>query len=270
MMRVGLLVTLVTAVKGQGTTACAYRCDPSWPGLDKGVCYNGECPSPDSQYVADTLCSGLPYTPGPGDILLHDQVPFTSSDVCQQYVNSWESQSKLSNSSGLMVKGNDVTDFTSRGKMWFSVVSFLIQDCGSLDECQDLIHGATGKQVQICIDKCAFEFGEQKLETALCDLVGGSSTAGLAVFFCHTLFPKIMQPVNKILNKYIEDPIIHAVESIQDAATNFAQKMGSFFGKMASCNLLGACGVKRRFFPKKTSQKSLACWLATAIGGIFD
>ena len=102
-MRVGLLVTLVRAVKGQGeTTACAYRCDPSWPGLDKGVCYNGECPSADSQYVADTLCSGLPYTPRPGDILLHDQVPFTSSGhVCQQYVNSWESQSKLSSSSGL-------------------------------------------------------------------------------------------------------------------------------------------------------------------------
>ena len=128
----------------------------------------------------------------------------------------------------------------------------LIQVCGSLDECQDLIHGATGKQVQICIDKCACEFGEQKLETALCDLGGGSSTAGLAVFFCHTVFPKIMQPVNKILNKYIEDPIIHAVESIQDAATNFAQKMGSFFGFWLLATI-GACGVKRR-------------WHATAIG----
>ena len=36
--------------------------------------------------------------------------------------------------------------------------------------------------------------------------------------------------------KYIEDPIIHAVESIQDAATNFAQKMGSSFSVLASGN----------------------------------
>ena len=143
------------------------------------------------------------------------------------------SQSKLSNSSGLMVKGNDVTDFTARGKMWFSVLSFLIQDCGSLDECQDLIHGATGKQVQICIDKCAFEFGEQKLETALCDLAGGSSTAGLAVFF---LSYRVSEDHAAGEYKYIEDPIIHAVESIQDAATNFAQKMGSSFLVLASGN----------------------------------
>ena len=68
------------------------------------------------------------------------------------------------------------------------------------------------------------------MEQALCDAVAGPETAGLAVFFCHTALPKILEPVNKWLNKHIEDPIVEKVESIQDAAYNFARRLTSFFG----------------------------------------
>ena len=233
--------------------ACAYRCDPNWSGLDNAQCYDmDECPSPDSQEVAEGLCWGLPYSPSPGDILLHDQVPFESQEACQEYIDSWKSDALQTGTTLKAGVGGDKTDFASRGQMWSTVVSTLLQDCYSVDSCKDLLQGFTGQQVQDCIDRCAYVFGEQKLEEALCDAVAGSATAGLAVFFCHTALPHILEPVNKFLNKYIEDPIVHAAESIQDASMNFARKVSSFFG----------FGI----FSPEIVVWWPACWLAAAQG----
>ena len=65
--------------------ACAYRCDPQWPGLDTGRCLaNSEsCPDPMDKAVTDDICWGLPFQPGPGDILFHDAIPFDDSNDCQ-------------------------------------------------------------------------------------------------------------------------------------------------------------------------------------------
>ena len=57
--------------------------------------------------------------PPPCDILLHDQVTFTASDVWQQYVKPWESPAQPSNSSsrGPTANGNGSSDFVDEGRV---------------------------------------------------------------------------------------------------------------------------------------------------------
>ena len=97
--------------------------------------------------------------PSPGDILLHDQVPFTSQDACQSYIDSWNGQALkagLPSNNSKVGSGQDKTDFLSRGKMWFSTMKTILTTCASVDSCKDLVEGMTGKKVQDCIDRCFF------------------------------------------------------------------------------------------------------------------
>ena len=57
--------------------------------------------------------------PPPCDILLHDQVTFTASDVWQQYVKPWESPAQPSNSSsrGPTANDNGSSDFVDEGRV---------------------------------------------------------------------------------------------------------------------------------------------------------
>jgi len=207
-------------------TACAYRCDPDDPFLDAGICYNGDCPSPDSSYVQNTICWGLPFQPSPGDIELHDEVPFESSDGCNAYLTSWMSSSS---SPGKYTGRSDKTSYPDRGQMWQATMGML-EKCVGVPECQGLVHGnLTGQEVQDCINKCSFEYGEEQLEKWICDYATASFTGGLATFFCNSVLGVILQPVNKFLNKFIEQPVINVVTKVEDAVQSIGSKIAHFF-----------------------------------------
>lgn len=213
-------------------TACAYRCDPSWAGLDTGVCADSGCPSPDSDYVMNNVCTGLPFQPSPGDILQHDEVPFDTEDACNSYLQSWESdvlQGLQGNVSGRLAVGDsDKTDFPTRGQIW-STAFGLMKNCVQVAECEHIVQGMNGKEVQDCINKCMFEYGEEKLEQWACDCASETYTGGLADWFCNNALGVIMEPINKFINSYIEQPVIDACESVEDAVASAGHRIASFF-----------------------------------------
>merc|ERR1712070_755597 len=105
----------------------------------------------------------------------------------------------------------------------------VLEKCVSVPACQGLIKGMTGKEVQDCINKCTFEYGESQLEKWFCDYATASLTGGLATFFCDTALGYIMQPVNKFLNKYIEQPVIDVATKVEDAVKSIGSKIAHFF-----------------------------------------
>jgi hypothetical protein len=223
-------VAFFMAGHADALTACAYRCDQNWAGLDTGVCYDGDdCPSPDSDYVATSLCSGLPFQPGPGDILLHDAVPFDSTDACDAYLASWRSTGELGNlTARLTASGSDKTPYPTRGQIWSTTMGIL-EKCVGVDECRNLVKGLTGKEVQDCFNKCAFEYGEAQLEKLACDAALAVQTGGLAYYFCNYAFGFIMQPINNFLNKYLEEPVVDLAETVEDAVASAGRKVAHFF-----------------------------------------
>lgn len=227
-----LVLCVVSALflrQASALTACAYRCDPDWAGLDTGACYDGDCPSPDSEDVGNVLCWGLPYQPGPGDILQHDEVPFETEDACNSYLNSWKSGGQRGNATGnLSASGSDKTPYPSRGQVWSTTMGIL-KECIGVVECKDLVKGMTGKEVQDCLTKCAFEYTEDKLEEWACDYASTQFTGGLADWFCDNALGTIMQPINKFLNKYIEQPVVDVVEKVEDAVASVGRKIANFF-----------------------------------------
>eukprot|EP00930_Biecheleria_cincta_P096386 TRINITY_DN88247_c0_g1_i1.p1 TRINITY_DN88247_c0_g1~~TRINITY_DN88247_c0_g1_i1.p1 ORF type:complete len:252 (+),score=49.27 TRINITY_DN88247_c0_g1_i1:66-821(+) len=225
------LVTLLPR-SVDGLIACAYRCDPSWAGLDTGKCIDADsCPSPDSSEVENVICWGLPFQPGPGDILLHDMVPFDTQDDCNAYLDSWKSDGQrnaMQTSGNSSAAGSDKTSFPDRGQIW-STAFDVIKECVSVPECQQLVKGATGKEVQDCLNKCAFEYGEDRFEEWMCKSASMEYTGGLVNWFCDHALSYVMEPVNKFLNKFIEEPVVKVAETIEDAVASVGKKIASFF-----------------------------------------
>mmetsp|Transcript_73095 Transcript_73095/g.152598 ORF Transcript_73095/g.152598 Transcript_73095/m.152598 type:complete len:168 (+) Transcript_73095:97-600(+) len=128
--------------------ACAYRCDQDWPGLDTGRCIDADaCPDTMSSQVTNDICWGLPFQPAPGDILLHDQLPFQTQENCQAYIDAWENKAALKHRQthvyarrlrkaeseiGVVLSeagGEDKVPFDVRGQFWGQVATTLASKC---------------------------------------------------------------------------------------------------------------------------------------------
>jgi len=242
---VAVAILAAASRTASGQTACAYRCDPSWPGLDTGACSDAEtCWDTMDSYVTDSLCWGLPFQPGPGDILLHDQVPFESQEACEAYIATWQNKQALkgngtrANASAASPLESDKVSFEDRGKTWSGVTHALLAKCvgiggehaelcpGWSDVLRD---GLTGKQLQDCINACLLEFGEEELEHMACEYAL-SETGPAAGVICEGIEKFLLEPVNKFVNKYIEEPIVHACEKVEDAIGGALHKIGCWLG----------------------------------------
>merc|ERR1712146_859661 len=100
---------------------------------------------------------------------------------------------------------------------------------GSVPECQNVVKGMNGKEAQDCLNKCAVEYTEDKVEEWMCDYASAQYTGGLADWFCDNALSVIMEPVNKFLNKFIEEPVVKAAETVEDAVASAGKKIASFF-----------------------------------------
>lgn len=105
----------------------------------------------------------------------------------------------------------------------------VLKQCAQVPECQNLIHGMNGKEVQDCINKCGFEYGEKLLEQWACRYASDVYAGGVADFFCNNVLSTIMEPVNNFLNKYIETPVVHAAERVENAVASAGRSISNFF-----------------------------------------
>lgn len=193
-----------------------------------------------------TVCQGLPFDPSPGDILQHESVPFDTSAGCNSYLDSWcdgdacPSYKVQGNASGRMrATGEpaDKTKFEDRGEVWGTTLN-LLQRCIEVPECKGLVNGMKGKEVQDCLHKCTFEFGEEKLEEWVCDYAAAQFTGGIATFFCNNVLAIVMGPVNKFLNNFIEQPIIDAMASVEHAIASAGRRFKKWLGFGSSIALV--------------------------------
>ena len=79
---------------------------------------------------------------------------------------------------------------------------------------------------QNCLNEYLFEKGEDALETAACEYFSG----GAATPFCDSpLFQGITSVVNNVANQFIEKPIVHAMDTVEDAAVDAVKSVASVF-----------------------------------------
>jgi len=232
-MLVVLAVFACVYSQADAVTACVYRCDRDWPGLDTGICKNYGCPSPDSWEVSNNICWGLPFAPGPGDILQHEIVPFATQDACEAYLSSWQSRQELASSSNLTRSNSDLTSYEDRGQIFNFVTTELLGQCTQHRECQAIIHGPTGKDLQNCINECIIEIGTPMAEKYLCDAAvgyfSGGTATGLAKFFCNHALSTVMEPINQFFEAHFEQPIVNIVDHVENAVASIGRAVTHFF-----------------------------------------
>ena len=254
-----LRITLIAIASGtaHGLIACAYRCDPSWPGLDNGMCVDDDsCPDTMDKKVTDDICSGLPFQPGPGDILFHDAVLFSDADNCQSYINAWENKDALAkrrsiyalhaNSSKALYQANissmvedkddDKVSYDERGEAWSGVMQGLMSKCigiggSAVESCKSwdevLKSGMNGGQVRDCIQDCAAMEGLDVLEDFACKYAA-SEAGPFADVICSGV-EKLLEPINEAVDKYVVQPIIKVADKVEDAVVSAGKAIGHFF-----------------------------------------
>jgi len=93
-----------------------------------------------------------------------------------------------------------------------------------------LLHGIDGKGMLDCINDRLFKWGEDTVEKLACAALAGVPTAGIALAFCASpVFKAFIGVVNTFANKFIEEPIVHAATTIEEAAAHVVSKAASWF-----------------------------------------
>lgn len=88
--------------------------------------------------------------------------------------------------------------------------------------------GITGSRLQDCVNSYIVEQGEVYLERAACEYV----TEGAASAFCQSrVFGAAIGVVNKVANHYIEQPIVHAMDTVEDACAGVAESVANVFSR---------------------------------------
>jgi hypothetical protein len=264
MTRLALLFLVLVVPAVNSLIACAYRCDPQWEGLDSGACFNGDtCPDPyncpDCPDV-ESICYGLPYQPGPGDILLHDAVLFDDQyeDDCEGYIDAWENKEALARRADLYVGlgrnfssskdyqtaikinatagDSDKVSFADRAQAWGGVVKSILGKCVGIGgdaavKCKDWDHilkeGMDGGQVRDCLMDCAAMIGIEAAEDIACNGML-SATGPAAQLICNGV-SRLLAPVNKICDKYVVQPVIKAADAVADAVGSAVKSVGHWF-----------------------------------------
>jgi hypothetical protein len=89
-----------------------------------------------------------------------------------------------------------------------------------------LLKGIKGADYQDCLNKFLLDKGEEALEDAACEYFSG----GAATPFCDSpLFKGITSVVNKVANHFIEEPIVHAMDKVEDAAADCVKSVAGVF-----------------------------------------
>jgi hypothetical protein len=97
-----------------------------------------------------------------------------------------------------------------------------------------LKNGITGGDLQTCVNEFIFTHGESALEEAACEGVSG----GVLTAFCTSgLFKAATGLVNSFVNKFIEQPIVHAMDRVEDAIAGVAKSCYNWFTGLFSLNL---------------------------------
>ena len=264
-MRSAALLLCYSVGAVRGLIACAYRCDPQWEGLDSGACFDGDsCPDPNycpNCPDIESICSGLPYQPGPGDILLHDTVLFNEQyeDDCQGYIYAWENKEALGKRnelykaigrhnystsaaylanfrSNVSSSDSDKVSFMDRGKTWGGVVKGILGKCVGIGgdaaiSCKSwdaiLKEGMNGGQVRDCLQDCAAMIGVSAAESVACN-AALSATGPAAQYICDGV-KSLLGPVNKVCDKYVVQPIIKVADKVEDAVSSAVKSVGHFF-----------------------------------------
>jgi hypothetical protein len=89
-----------------------------------------------------------------------------------------------------------------------------------------LLNGVKGADFQKCLNEYLYDKGEDALETAACVYF----SAGAAEPFCESpIFKGITSVVNKVANHFIEEPIVHAMDKVEDAAADAVTSVAHVF-----------------------------------------
>jgi hypothetical protein len=87
--------------------------------------------------------------------------------------------------------------------------------------------GITGGTALDCINDAALHCGESKLEDLACAYIA----EGAAETICKSKYYGWAKSwVNKVINKHIEEPIVHAATSFEEGCLHAAESVGGFFG----------------------------------------
>ena len=89
-----------------------------------------------------------------------------------------------------------------------------------------LLKGVKGADYQECLNEWLVEHTEDALEDAACEYFSG----GAATAFCDSpLFQGITSVVNNVANHFIEKPLVHAMDTVEDAAVDAVKSVASVF-----------------------------------------
>lgn len=94
-----------------------------------------------------------------------------------------------------------------------------------------LQQGITGRDLQNCVNEFIVTHGEFLLEQLACT----SLTGGVLAAFCSSsLFKAATGLVNSFANQYIERPIVHAMDFVEDSLAGIAKTCASWFSGLFS------------------------------------
>lgn len=217
------LITLLVLANAGGVTAdggplaCMYgspRC---------GDCRaDGECPD-----VSSSLCYAF------GSSVNAETIMLDSPDACLAYAFGDQGDS-ISNEdlqdatiglpammNGLMrvvFDPDSPTRLTANTSCWTP---------GSLCKKETITAGGvTGQTALDCINAAAFQCGESKLEDLACTYI----TEGAANAICKSKYYGWAKSfVNNVINKHVEEPIVHAATSFEEGCVHAAESVGHFF-----------------------------------------
>lgn len=86
--------------------------------------------------------------------------------------------------------------------------------------------GITGQTALDCINDAAYQCGESKLEDLACAYIA----EGAADTICKSKYYGWAKSwVNKVINKHVEEPIVHAATSFEEGCVSAAKSVGHFF-----------------------------------------
>ena len=98
-----------------------------------------------------------------------------------------------------------------------------------------LKNGITGGDLQNCLNEFIVGQGESVLEQAACEYVSG----GVLTPFCTSgLFKGACGVVNAFVNQYIEQPIVNAMDKVEDSLAGIAKTCASWFSGLFSAKRL--------------------------------
>jgi len=97
---------------------------------------------------------------------------------------------------------------------------------GSMCQKETVKSGMNGSTALDCINDAAFKCGESALEDAACVYI----EQGAAAKYCTSEKYKWAKSfVNTVVNKYIEEPIVHAATSFEEGCISAAKSVGHWF-----------------------------------------